>query len=61
MTRAGENNANAKLTAGQVRELRALWTRRGENGFSLRYLARRFGVGKSTVHLAVHRVTWREV
>ena len=52
----GERNALAKLTWPLVR-----WVRRQHaQGRTLRALAEKCGVAKSTIHAAVHRRTWKE-
>jgi hypothetical protein len=53
----GERNKNAKLTATDVREIRACWLTIA-NG---RQLAREFGVAESAISGIVHRRTWQHV
>lgn len=53
----GERHWNARLTAETVCEARKL----NEQGISLSELARRFGVGLTTMHWAVMGVTWKHV
>ena len=53
----GERNSQAKLTAATVRELRAL----AADGHSQAQLARRFGVGKTTVEAVLTGRTWAHV
>ena len=54
----GARNGNAKLTAGQVRQIRKLYAAGDE---TCRSLAERFKVGRQTVHNVVERVIWRGV
>lgn len=53
----GEASCNAKLTANDVREMRALYG----HGFTLRGLADKFGVSNVSVYNAVTRRTWKSV
>jgi len=59
----GARNGNAKLTAKQVRQIRTLYGREGNNGdrWTCRSLAEKFGVGRQTVSNVVERVIWRGV
>jgi hypothetical protein len=52
--RVGERNPNAKLTPGQVAEIRTLRT----DGVSLRELGRRFGVHNRTIERIVKGDRW---
>lgn len=54
----GEKNGYAKLTEGQVREMRHLWDTGAANQADI---ARRFGVWQMTVSRIVRRVSWRHV
>ncbi len=56
--RKGEEQKLAKLKEEQVVEIRRLYA---TGQFGLRPLARRFGVGQTTIHGIVHRQTWRHV
>jgi hypothetical protein len=53
----GEKNPNAKLTEGEVREMRAL----RKQGVSYRELGRRFGVTERAAHRVVNRDDWKHV
>ena len=53
----GEQNIHAKLTAVQVRELRAL----RQEGWSIRALADQFGVAVATAHRAATGRCWKSV
>jgi hypothetical protein len=53
----GEGNRRAKLTSGQVRELRA----RRADGLTYRQLAAQFGISDSSACAAVNRKTWAHV
>ena len=53
-TLRGERNASAKLTAGQVREIREMCT----NGWPQRRIARAFGVSQSQVSSIVRGKAW---
>ena len=52
-----EKHGNAKLTADNVRELRALYA----DGSTLRQLADKFGVSNVSIYNAVAGRTWRRV
>jgi hypothetical protein len=54
----GERSKAARLDEDRVREIRALAAR---GGLSQRAIARRFGVGRSTVRGVVARRVWRHV
>ena len=54
----GPDSAKAKLSAADVRELRAAWGRREA---SQKILAARFGVSQAAVSLIVNRLTYKEV
>lgn len=54
----GEANPASRLTADQVREMRAL--RRGQ-GLSYRVIAERFGVTTMTAHRAINGTAWGTV
>lgn len=58
----GEQNGNSKLTQTQVEEIRKLYTP-GKAGYKSEYsvmgLARKYGVGTSTVHSIVRNQIWR--
>ena len=54
----GARNGNAKLTARQVRRIRALYA---TGGGTCRSLAKKFGVSAKTVHKIIERVIWRGV
>lgn len=51
----GERQGSAKLTAEQVKEIRAL----SKLGLSQRHLGRRFGVGKTAIGEIIRGETWR--
>lgn len=51
----GERNSNAKLTAKQVRDIRAI------SGVPVARIARQFGVSRPTVRRIQERVIWRHV
>ncbi len=53
----GERAGTAKMTAAQVRAIRAL----ANSGVSYRKIAERFGIGSSNVGLIVTRTTWRHL
>jgi transposase len=54
----GEQKPESKLTADQVREMRALH----EAGtYNTKGLARKFNVAPSTVYRVLHRVNWRHI
>jgi hypothetical protein len=53
----GEGNRRAKLTSGQVRELRA----RRADGLTYRQLAAEFGISDSSACAAANRKTWTHV
>lgn len=55
--RRGEANNKARLTAAQVRAIRALHQR----GATIRGLARQYGLTKTAIANVVHYVTWRHV
>lgn len=55
--RRGERNGRAKLTEADVRRIRA----EHEDRRSINWLARAFGVTKTTVRGIVRRATWRHV
>jgi hypothetical protein len=55
--RRGEQHHNSKMTADQVRELRAL----SKDGWTLARLAERFGIRISTASYIVRRETWRDL
>lgn len=52
----GEENANSKLTANDVRRIRRLYVPRGR--YSARQLAREYGVHHDTVEKVIHRENW---
>lgn len=52
----GETNGRAKLTADQVRAIRARY-----NGNNAKTMAREYGIGQMTVWRILHRETWRHV
>jgi hypothetical protein len=52
----GADNPRAKLTEGQVQEIRQRYT---EGGVLQRELAEEFGVAKGYVSLIVNRVSWK--
>lgn len=54
----GEQNASAKLTEDQVREIRK---RYAAGGVSLRTLGQEYGVGKSAIHQIVKGRNWKRV
>jgi len=54
----GTDQADAKLTEDQVRDIRARYVPRK---VSLPMLAREYGVGTSTIHRVVKRTHWRHV
>lgn len=54
----GEHNANSKLTATDVREIRRLYA---AGGISQEQLGQRFGVGQSIVSAVIRRQWWRHV
>jgi len=56
-TLRGERHGNAKITAAQVREMRAL----RRDGQSLDAIAARFAVGRANVHLIVTGQSWKHV
>jgi hypothetical protein len=53
----GEDNPRARLTEGQVREVRLL----AAKGRSQQLLAREMGVSEATISLIVNRKTWRHI
>jgi hypothetical protein len=53
----GERNPRAKLTREQVAEIRS----RAGHGESRRSLARRYGVGRTTIDFIVNGGTWKDV
>jgi len=53
----GEGNPRAKLTSGQVRQLRA----RRADGLTYRQLAAEFGISDMTARAAANRKTWAHV
>jgi hypothetical protein len=53
----GEKHGNSKLTADNVRELRALYAA----GATLRQLAKKFGVSNVSIFNAVSGKTWRHL
>jgi hypothetical protein len=53
----GEMHGNVKLTADNVRELRALYA----DGATLRQLADKFGVSNVSIFNAVSGRTWRHL
>jgi DNA invertase Pin-like site-specific DNA recombinase len=53
----GEQSHNAKLTADNVREIRAMHA----DGYTLRELAAKFGVSNVSVYNAVARKTWKHL
>lgn len=53
----GTNHHLARLSPDLVREMRELHS----NGWGVKRLAKRFGVGKSTAHKVIKRMTWKEV
>jgi hypothetical protein len=55
--RPGESNGNSRLTAEQVRALRADIA----GGTSQRAVGRKYGVSQTAVRLIVRRVLWRSV
>lgn len=55
--RSGEDHYGAKLTWREVREMRTTYK---ANGVSERDLARRYGVGRTTVSKILKYKTWRE-
>jgi predicted nucleic acid-binding Zn ribbon protein len=55
----GEAHPNAKLTASQVTEARALY--RGRRGPSIRDLAAHYGIGYSAMWEALRGETWAHV
>jgi len=55
----GERAGGAKLTEKQVSEIRAAY-RRGERGYGLRALAKKYGVAVSTVWYVVNNGTWKK-
>lgn len=54
----GERHPHRKLTAGQVREIRARWK---AGGIRQQELADEFGVTKTNIGLIVRRVAWKSV
>jgi hypothetical protein len=54
----GQRHDMAVLTERDVIEIRRTYS---DGGANLPQLAARFGVGKSTVHRVVHRLTWKHV
>jgi DNA invertase Pin-like site-specific DNA recombinase len=52
----GEQSPNAKLTAGQVREIRS-----SASGTTYRALAKTFGVHPNTISLIVRRKQWKHL
>lgn len=54
----GEKNTSAKLTAGQVIEIRKAWADRSA---SLSTLARQYGVSDRTIQDICHRRTWKHL
>lgn len=53
----GERHGNARLTAEDVRDMRRLRV----HGFTLRWLADRYGVSNVSVYNAVNRITWKHI
>jgi hypothetical protein len=60
-TRKGESSPFSKLTDVEVREIRILYDHRAKNYGALSILARRYGVGTSTIHRIVTRQVRTEV
>lgn len=56
----GETNASSKLTAEQVREIRALCVPRSKE-FNATYFARKFGVTKALVCMVLARKAWAHI
>jgi hypothetical protein len=56
--RVGTEHGSAKLTEGQVREIRRLWA---EGSVSKAELGRRFGVSGCTAGMIVNRQVWRHI
>lgn len=54
-----ERNGNAKLTEAQVQQIRAEY-KRGSVDRNVYTLAKKFGIGKSMVHLIVTGKNWNE-
>ena len=52
----GEQNGRAKLTADQVRYIRA-----NQNKLSHAKLAKALGVSTLAIHHVVHNITWRHI
>lgn len=60
----GENHGGSKLTEENVKEIRNLYTkgRPGQvNEFSLRKLAKRYGVNSHTIFNIVNNNTWKDI
>lgn len=53
----GERSWNARLTGSQVREIRML----RQKGHPLHFLAKQFGVKRTTISSIVHRRTWKHI
>lgn len=55
---AGELHGSAKLTAETVRAIRALHT---EGAATMRGMARRYGINRSTIKQVILRQTWKHI
>lgn len=58
---AGPNASNARLTAEQVRQMRALRARHGPRKLPMRELGRMFGVSREAAYAVCRRLTYRNV
>ncbi len=58
--RKGTANPNTVLTEKRVRRIRRL-NKRDNKHYSFAALARKFGVGESTISAVVHRRSWRHI
>lgn len=54
----GESNNNSKISEQDVREIRAQWD---SGGTTQTALAEKYGVTVSSIHLIVHRKTWKGI
>lgn len=58
IARSGDKNGSAKLTWGQVREIRELYK---QGGYTLKKLGDLYQVGLGSIHPIIHNKSWVEV